>query len=116
MSYIVYIGLWLPNSSSEVSWTDSTFHTLLSVGERVRKILSTEPTAGFIVEAPTMRGPFTENISLARHTFDSTDLGLAESSHEQSGRKSEANSIDNWAMRGRSSTVIPGGRSSISAG
>src|SRR6266566_5063082 len=106
-AWIVYIGLWPPGSSSEVSWTDSTFHTPRHESRRVRKILSSEPTAESIAEAPTMRGPSTENISLARHTFDSTGLGLAESSHEQIGRKSEAHFIDNWSMRGRSLTVIP---------
>ena len=63
-----------------------------------------------------MHGPSTENISLVLHTFDSTARGVAESSHDQTGRKSEAHFIDNWSMRGTSLTVIPGGRSSISAG
>src|SRR5438876_2757479 len=115
-AWTVYIGLWPPDSSSEASYRDITFHTLRLGGGRVRKILSTEPAAGFIVEAPTMHGPSTENISLVLHTFDSMALGLAASSHEQTGRKSEANSIDNWLMRGRSLTVIPGGQSSTSAG
>src|SRR5438128_9286253 len=113
-AWTVYIELWLPDSSSEASYRDITFLTLRLGGGRVRKILSTEPTAGFIVEAPTMRGPFTENISLARHTFDSTGLRLAESSHDQTGRKSEEHYIDNWSMRERSLTVTPGGQSSTS--
>src|SRR5437660_4287856 len=94
-AWTVYIGLWLPDSSSEASYRDITFHSLRLGGGRVRKILSTELTAGFIVEAPTMHGPSTENTLLARHTFDSTAQMLAESSHEQTGRKSEVNSIDN---------------------
>src|SRR5437879_1469328 len=75
-AWMVYIGLWPPDSSSEASYRDITFHTLRLGGGRVRKILSMEPTAGFIVEAPTMHGPSTENISLIRHTFDSMALGL----------------------------------------
>src|SRR6266700_602559 len=94
-AYIVYIGLSPPGSSSEVSWTDSTFHMPRHESRRVRKILSTDPTAESIAEAPTLHGPSTENISLARHTFDSTGLGLTESSHEQAGQKSEAHFIDN---------------------
>src|SRR2546428_889917 len=113
---IIYTGLWQPGSSSEVSSTDSTFQPCWLGGGRVRKILSTGPTADSIAELPTMHGPSTENISPTRHTFDSTALGLAESSHEQTGRKSEAHFIDNWSTRGRSLTVIHGGPSSISAG
>src|SRR2546425_9920126 len=101
---------------SEISWTDSTFHMPRREDGRTPEISSTEPMAEFIVDARMMLGPSTENISLAGPTFDSSVLGLAESSHERTGQKLEPRFIDSWSMRGRSLIVIPGGQSSISVG